>query len=462
MKHLSLLLLLSVFLASCGQEIAPPTSSPVSPVKTEVVAPISETSETLKSENKTNERELLNIENSKDSISKCGEDFNHDDANEFVPFEIKGLSISIPFNHAWGTSKCRVSPYEEFNNEVYFGGTFGGIEGYDFGRNYSISIVPSRKSEDIIHDIKKEKDTYLKDNNQVPVTFLTPEIITLNEFTAVSWEGVPGLTDSSNIEIVWKNANYIFRALDSKENLIKLVRSMNLASTKTNSSTSNTISPLSDTQIQDILAKIDANTKAQQEIAKHATGVLVQGDFRAEFVWSKDNTDDVLKIDIWGKKLKYFFPYNSINKEYCTEWEKECTQRSKFSGFDWFSPNRKFLAYHMTWYGGSVLRIIDLQNNETFNLFEERVLSWLWSGKVLIFAPSRGPVWELRIYDISNSFKEPLFSTPWEIDELSGFYLDEKYFYGMLNIFDGQRDLPYLKIYSLSNLKEVFSKEIPN
>jgi len=69
---------------------------------------------------------------------------------------------------------------------------------------------------------------------------------------------------------------------------------MNLASTKTNSSTSNTISPLSDTQIQDILAKIDANTKAQQEMAKNATGVLVQGDFRAEYV---SNNFDVSKAD---------------------------------------------------------------------------------------------------------------------------------------------------------------------
>ena len=42
MKHLSFLLLLSVFLASCGQEVAPPIPSPVAPVKTEVPAPVSE------------------------------------------------------------------------------------------------------------------------------------------------------------------------------------------------------------------------------------------------------------------------------------------------------------------------------------------------------------------------------------------------------------------------------------
>ncbi len=42
MKHLSLLLLLSVFLASCGQEVAPPSLSPVSPVKSEVSVPIVE------------------------------------------------------------------------------------------------------------------------------------------------------------------------------------------------------------------------------------------------------------------------------------------------------------------------------------------------------------------------------------------------------------------------------------
>ncbi len=45
MKHLSfllLLLLLSVFLASCGQEVAPPIPSPVAPVKTEVSAPVIE------------------------------------------------------------------------------------------------------------------------------------------------------------------------------------------------------------------------------------------------------------------------------------------------------------------------------------------------------------------------------------------------------------------------------------
>lgn len=31
-------------------------------------------------------------------------------------------------------------------------------------------------------------------------------------------------------------------------------------------------------------------------MAKNATGVLVQGDFRAEYVPSKDNADDKVKI----------------------------------------------------------------------------------------------------------------------------------------------------------------------
>jgi hypothetical protein len=42
MKHLSFLLLLSVFLASCGHEIAPTHTTSVSPAKTEVSAPVIE------------------------------------------------------------------------------------------------------------------------------------------------------------------------------------------------------------------------------------------------------------------------------------------------------------------------------------------------------------------------------------------------------------------------------------
>ncbi len=463
MKHPSFLLLLSVFLASCGQEVAPPTSSPVSPVKTEVVAPISETSETLKSENKTNERELLNIENSKDSISKCGEDFNHNDANEFVPFEIKGLSISIPFNHAWGTSKCRVSPYEEFNNEVYFGRTLGGTKGYDFGRSYRISIVPSRKTEDIIHEIKKEKNAYLKDSNQVSITFLTPEIITLNEFTAVSWEGVPGLTDSSNIEIVWKNANYIFRALDSKENLIKLVRSMNLASTKTNSSTSNTISPLSDTQIQDILAKIDANTKAQQEMAKNATGVLVQGDFRAEYV---SNNFDVSKAD------SIIVTKNGIQKS--IPWiYKPIADGSHFSfisKFMEFSPSGNYLLYETPCEAQCPSGLINTENGEVVLRFTNiNYHEWTLDRKRFIYAEptARDMTLQLSI-TVRGAFPKAktLIEKGFLDATIEWNFLYARTLYkttedGSMLLKDSDKK-KFLHIFDLTTDKEVFSKEIQN
>lgn len=42
MKHLSFLLILSVFLASCGQEVVPPSPAPAAPVKTEISAPVIE------------------------------------------------------------------------------------------------------------------------------------------------------------------------------------------------------------------------------------------------------------------------------------------------------------------------------------------------------------------------------------------------------------------------------------
>lgn len=78
---------------------------------------------------------------------------------------------------------------------------------------------------------------------------------------------------------------------------------------------------------------------------------------------------------------------------------------------------------------------------------------------MLLFESSRWPVGQFHIYDIINDFNKPLYSTPWEIETLHGYYLDKNYLYVKVNIFNNDTG-QILKIYDLNTLAEVFSQEI--
>jgi hypothetical protein len=201
----------------------------------------------------------------------------------------------------------------------------------------------------------------------------------------------------------------------------------------------------SDAQIEDILVKIDANTKAQQEIAKHATGVLVQGDFRAEYHGGKIKT-----IVNWQAN-----DFDSLN------WE--------FLNFIDFSPSGNYVYYRSNDWGENWPAIYyNIVDSKTWK--NTLLLGWYESGIwFLLWTPDK----KQFIYsEQSLSYSSISVTIKWSFPKsneinswgyfASAWYVDDTYLYTRWGKYNSElkKNTNYLKIYSLSTLKEVFSKEI--
>lgn len=87
--------------------------------------------------------------------------FNFADPTTTVHFSKAdfGFAIDLPWNPAWGTSQCRVNPYEVFTSGDGFPTvSFGPLEEGEggLGRTYSISVRPGRSASTAFAAIGKE------------------------------------------------------------------------------------------------------------------------------------------------------------------------------------------------------------------------------------------------------------------------------------------------------------------
>ncbi|MFO0702825.1 MAG: hypothetical protein U0514_03085 [Candidatus Andersenbacteria bacterium] len=124
--------------------------------------------------------------------------FNDADATTTVPFDsVKlGFSLDVPWNPAWGTSACRVNPFEltstgDGYQALLFGPLIEGEGG--LGRLYSLRVLPGRSA-------SKASDAIQTENSK---EFLTegPTHETIAGFETVTY-ATSGLCDLLSVELI--------------------------------------------------------------------------------------------------------------------------------------------------------------------------------------------------------------------------------------------------------------------
>ncbi len=102
---------------------------------------------------------LYNSYSPSNEESTCEEEFNYSTSTQQVSYSNteKGISLSIPYNPLWGSSRFRLTPYDEIRNSVRFGYVSSG-EGCTWMRVYSLTFLPVESAQEIIKDVKEYND----------------------------------------------------------------------------------------------------------------------------------------------------------------------------------------------------------------------------------------------------------------------------------------------------------------
>ncbi len=132
-------------------------------------------------------------------------------------------------------------------------------------------------------------------------------------------------------------------------------------------------------QVNSILKKIDEWIDAQKEKAKNNSNILIQWNFKAEYIAPKDYKKDTDKIIVtvswkkyelagfyWEKERQKYL--DSIKKWQCyRDWmlvepsDWECGVSSKFGNFISFSPSWYYISYNVSWYENSGDRLVNIE-----------------------------------------------------------------------------------------------------
>ncbi len=251
----------------------------------------------------------------------------------------------------------------------------------------------------------------------------------------------------------------------------------------------------SNSQIQDILIKIDKNSKKQQELEKNSTKILAQGDFKAEYIKPKDYWKDFDKIivTISGKKYELSGVYgkeemkkytDAIKKWDCKipDWMKDsywivlfngkqyispssgdCLMMKDFSNFVSFSPSWYYLLYTTVWFETAHSRLIDIKTGKIIIAIPFSISASLWTtDKKQFIYWTEGGIGNWHGLYITKKWNFPEEILIQDKEPVFGIFADENYIYTIewypweVSSWSHQ----YLKIYSLSTLKEVFSMKI--
>jgi len=458
MKKLSFLILFSLLLTSCGQEVAP-TSVP--PVKTETPATVSETLEIPTSEKtgtltksgitKSNswhiQQEIWGITETWTAIKIWKDQVNYQ-----IIREENGQGLHLMKN--WEDIKIASTDWD-IKNVIFLNGLM--ICDYistawSIKRVYDIKLMKELGSIWFWEFTKDKKYIYsCMEAGYWPGNIQSFNLVTLKDINlskkllldedSTIVKKCSFDEDSHNISFTIDKGNNQ-KSLTKLTNYIYNLDEDSLLEVKLNTSSAITFS---DAQIQDILAKIDANTKVQQEIAKNATGVLVQGDFRAEYNQSKIKTVVDWKIN----------EFNSLNWTFLNFIDFSPSGNYVYYKSNDWSENWSAIYYNITdsktwknilllgWYESSIWLLLWTTNRKQF-IYSEKSLSH--SSIFMTIKWNFPKTSEINIWDY--------FASSW--------YVDDDYLYTQWTQFntDIKKNITYLKIYSLSTLKEVFSKEL--
>ncbi len=266
------------------------------------------------------------------------------------------------------------------------------------------------------------------------------------------------------------------------------------ADSSVNLPTADTSISFSDTQINDILAKTEVNMNNQIKIKDSSTRILVQWDFKAEYIAPKDYWKDYDKIVVTLSWMKYELPWvygkeemkkylDAIKKWQCgsestekSEWmvlvnnkyypspsSWDCIMQWSFSNFEGFSPSWFYLMYTTHGYENGSTKMVDSKTGKSVIEMNSmlNVYTWTSDNKQFIYWTSPGmesPGFGLYI---TKKWNFPAKTLIQNSNEARGLYVDQKYIYVNHGMFNGtDNNVHFLNIYSLSTFKEVFSKEI--
>ncbi len=487
MQKFSLFILCTIFLVSCGQEVTPSTPSPVPPVKTEAPAPVSEV-----------QSGSASVEsNSWISIIDNLKEFNLDDyllkwtysiVQKFEKWTYEVLVIDPVNNSLSIYSKWNITDANNWFSCIWNWSVWCVIFVLKNNKVFFTNLATKWKFlewkslSDDIGWVYKIADKWVIFANYgwngtidewilsswVTYTFTYLNLSNLNTIYEDYIESTSCKADNSNKciistkKVTTSKEFFDLPKWDSNRKKLNL-KAKNLEDAyfeyykeKTSGDAENNVS-FSDTQIQDILVKIDANTKKQQEIAKNASGVLIQGNYRAEYFPSKDNVDDKVKItanwkesfinldeiNIYNKKV------NDLNNKWvCSKKNYDTPECIKISFWNFYNfyKDWKYLWYTTSWYEVGSLTLISINDwKKIISIFDSSDCHDYLNDQYLICQYYRG---DGEIWIINTSiWKE---NKVWS--NVSWSYLDDSYIY--------TKEGEILKIYSLITLEEVFSKEI--
>ena len=252
------------------------------------------------------------------------------------------------------------------------------------------------------------------------------------------------------------------------------------------------VTSFSDSQIKDILVKIDENTKKQQEIANSATWTLIQGEFKAEYIipsdYGKETDNIVINIPSWKYEFSGVYgkeemgKYLNAIKEWRCKVEKwqnvdsvlvngvpherpaswDCLMQKDFGHFLNFSPSGNYLLYSISGWEYEWALLVDSKTGKTVIKVDYPEFSiWTLDRKQFIYAGGAVMGWckdgcWLHI-TLKNSFPKDKILTA---DFVSGWYIDETRLYVKTYNYTTNKETFFLKIYDLNTLDEIFSKEI--
>ena len=135
-----------------------------------------------------------------DIRSECGTDFNEDKANTTVAYNDieRGIIVALPYNPNWGTSKCRINPYDIGKGGTIFFGRINIVEGGGFGRASWLEFIPQRSIDEAL---KAAED----DINGVPI--VSPTRKAIGKAIVVEYS-MAGLGEWGHLEIIGRKYNY--------------------------------------------------------------------------------------------------------------------------------------------------------------------------------------------------------------------------------------------------------------